>query len=71
VHIHQVHFLTDAENEKPIGSPVWLITVTVPYGGSADLILDFTDPPIRGLSVFHCDLLHHEDQTMTAKILFE
>ena len=43
----------------------------VPYGGSVDLIMDFTDPIIRGMSLFHCHLLNHEDKGMMAKILFE
>jgi suppressor of ftsI len=71
MHIHQVHFLPYAENEKPIANPVWLDTVNVPYGGNVDVIMDFTDPVIRGMSVFHCHLLNHEDKGMMAKILFE
>jgi len=71
MHIHQVHFLAYAENDKPIADPVWLDTVNVPYGGSVDVIMDFTDPVIRGMSVFHCHLLNHEDKGMMAKILFE
>ena len=71
MHIHQVHFLAYAENDKPIADPVWLDTVNVPYGGSVDVIMDFTDPVIRGMSVFHCHLLNHEDKGLMAKILFE
>ncbi len=71
MHIHQVHFLAYAENDKPIASPLWLDTVNVPYGGSVDVIMDFTDPVIRGMSVFHCHLLNHEDKGMMAKVLFE
>jgi suppressor of ftsI len=71
MHIHQVHFLAYAENEKPIAGPVWLDTVNVPYGGSVDVIMNFTNPVIRGMSVFHCHLLNHEDKGMMAKILFE
>jgi len=71
MHIHQVHFLMYAENDKPIANAVWLDTVNVPYGGSVDVIMDFTDPVIRGMSVFHCHLLNHEDKGMMAKILFE
>jgi len=70
-HIHQVQFRVYAENGKPLESPEWLDTVDVPYGGSVDLMMDFTDPIIRGLSVFHCHLLNHEDKGMMAKILFE
>jgi suppressor of ftsI len=71
MHIHQVHFLAYSENDQPIAEPMWLDTVNVPYGGSADLIMDFTDPVIRGMSVFHCHLLNHEDKGMMAKVLFE
>jgi len=63
--------LTLYENDKPIANPVWLDTVNVPYGGSVDVIMDFTEPVIRGMSVFHCHLLNHEDKGMMAKILFE
>jgi suppressor of ftsI len=44
--------------------------VNVAYGGSVDLVMDFTDPIIRGMSLFHCHLLSHEDKGMMAKILF-
>ena len=71
MHIHQVHFLAYAENDKPIADPLWLDTVNVPTSGSVDVIMDFTDPVIRGMSVFHCHLLNHEDKGMMAKILFE
>ncbi len=71
MHIHQVHFLAYAENDRPIADPLWLDTVNVPYGGSVDVIMDFTDPVIRGMSVFHCHLLNHEDKGMMAKVLFE
>ena len=70
-HIHQVHFLAYAENDAPLPHPAWLDTVDVPYRGSVDVILDFTDPVIKGMSVFHCHLLNHEDKGMMAKILFK
>jgi len=70
-HIHQIHFLAYAENGIQSDSPEWLDTVNVPYGGTVDLIMDFTDPIIRGVSLFHCHLLSHEDKGMMAKILFE
>jgi suppressor of ftsI len=70
-HIHQVHFLAYAENGMPIAHPEWLDTVNVPYGGSVDVILDLTDPVIKGMAVFHCHLLNHEDKGMMAKILFK
>jgi suppressor of ftsI len=70
-HIHQVHFLAYAENGVPLLYPAWLDTVNVPYRGTVDVILDFTDPVIKGISVFHCHLLNHEDKGMMAKILFK
>jgi suppressor of ftsI len=69
-HIHQVHFLVYAVGENPVKDPVWVDTVNVPYGSSVDLVMDFTDPIIRGMSLFHCHLLSHEDKGMMAKILF-
>jgi FtsP/CotA-like multicopper oxidase with cupredoxin domain len=71
LHIHQIHFLAYAENAIPSDSPEWLDTVNVPYGGTVDLIMDFTDRIIRGMSLFHCHLLSHEDKGTMAKILFE
>src|SRR5437660_6622620 len=69
-HIHQVHFLVYAVGEKPMKDPVWVDTVNVAYGSSVDLVMDLTDPIIRGMSLFHCHLLSHEDKGMMAKILF-
>jgi len=69
-HIHQVHFLVYAVDSTPVKDPVWLDTVNVSYGSSVDLVMDFTDPIIRGMSLFHCHLLSHEDKGMMAKILF-
>lgn len=71
MHIHQTHFLAYSENGRLIPDPVWLDTVNVPYGGFVDVIMDFTNPVIKGMSVFHCHLLNHEDKGMMAKILFE
>jgi suppressor of ftsI len=70
-HIHQVHFLAYAENGRLLSPPKWLDTVNVPVEGSVDLMMDFTDPIIRGVSLFHCHLLSHEDKGMMAKILFK
>jgi len=70
-HIHQVHFLAYAENGAPLPNPAWLDTVNVPYRGTVDVIVDFTDPVIKGMSVFHCHLLNHEDKGMVAKILIK
>jgi len=70
-HIHQVHFWAYAESGKPLEHSQWLDTVNVPVGGSVDVILDFTNPVIKGMSVFHCHLLKHEDKGRMAKILLK
>jgi suppressor of ftsI len=70
-HIHQVHFLFYAQDNDHIAHSEWLDTVNVPVKGSVDLMMDFTDPIIRGVSLFHCHLLSHEDKGMMAKILFK
>jgi FtsP/CotA-like multicopper oxidase with cupredoxin domain len=64
--IHQVHFLFYS-----IDVPEWLDTVNVPFEGSLDLIMDFTDPIIRGMSLFHRHLVSDNDKGMMAKILLE
>jgi FtsP/CotA-like multicopper oxidase with cupredoxin domain len=71
MHIHQTHFLVFSENGKPVENPVWLDTVNVPVGETVDVVMDFTNPIIKGMSLFHCHLLNHEDKGMMAKILFE
>jgi len=71
MHIHQVHFLVFGEDGKRVENPAWLDTVNVPVGETVDVVMDFTNPVIKGMSVFHCHLLNHEDKGMMAKILFE
>jgi FtsP/CotA-like multicopper oxidase with cupredoxin domain len=71
MHLHQVHFLVYAVNGTKLANPEWVDTANVPYGGSIDMIVDFTNPEIRGMSVFHCHLLNHEDKGMMAKILLK
>jgi suppressor of ftsI len=71
MHLHQVHFLVYAVNGTKLTNPEWVDTADVPYGGSIDMIVDFTNPVIRGMSVFHCHLLNHEDKGMMAKILLK
>jgi suppressor of ftsI len=70
-HIHQVHFLVYSVNGERPGTENWMDTVNVAPGGTVDLVMDFTDPVIRGMSLFHCHLLKHEDKGMMAKILFQ
>ena len=40
-------------------------------GGSIDVVMDFANPVIKGMSLFHCHLLNHKEKGMMAKILFE
>jgi suppressor of ftsI len=70
-HIHQVHFLVYSVNGATPATTDWMDTVNVLPGQSVDLVMDFTDPIIRGMSLFHCHLLKHEDKGMMAKILFQ
>jgi FtsP/CotA-like multicopper oxidase with cupredoxin domain len=69
-HIHQVHFLTYAINGKRVADPIWADTMNVPLEQSIDVILDTSYVHIRGMSVFHCHILSHEDKGMMAKVLF-
>jgi FtsP/CotA-like multicopper oxidase with cupredoxin domain len=70
-HIHQVHFLVFERWGRLLSRPEWMDTINLAPNESLDLIMDFTDPIIRGVSVFHCHLLKHEDKGMMAKILFQ
>ena len=70
-HIHQVHFLVYEQAGLPVRRPEWMDTVNLAPNESLDLVMDFTDPIIRGISVFHCHLLKHEDKGMMAKILLQ
>jgi len=69
-HIHQVHFLTYRDHGTVVANPVWLDTVNVRQRTSVDTVMDFTNPVIRGMAVFHCHILNHEDKGMMAKVLF-
>jgi suppressor of ftsI len=70
-HIHQLHFLAYAQNGRPLPDSVWQDTFNIPADATIDLVMDFTDPIIRGMSVFHCHILNHEDKGMMAKVLFK
>jgi suppressor of ftsI len=70
-HILRVHFLICAENGSRLKSPECRDTLNVPVEGNVDLMRDFIDPIIRGVSLFHCHLLSHEDKGMMATILFK
>jgi|SRR5579862_3007511 len=73
-HIHQLHFLLMAINGVPVTNPELYDSFTVPsWTGSGPypsitVRMDFRDPQIAGLFVFHCHILDHEDGGMMAKI---
>jgi suppressor of ftsI len=60
-----------AENDRLFAGPLWLDRVNATYEDSVDVIVGFTDPVVRGMSIFHCHLVNHEDKGMTAKSLFQ
>jgi FtsP/CotA-like multicopper oxidase with cupredoxin domain len=73
-HIHQIHFLVEKVDGKKLEHPYWADSVVIPHrrgdgsNGSIDLLMNFRDPVIKGMFVFHCHILDHEDAGMMAKI---
>jgi FtsP/CotA-like multicopper oxidase with cupredoxin domain len=73
-HIHQIHFLLMAINGVPLQTPIMQDTVNVPYWNgtlpypSITVRMDFSDPEIAGLFVYHCHILDHEDGGMMQEI---
>jgi FtsP/CotA-like multicopper oxidase with cupredoxin domain len=77
-HIHQTHFLVQSINGATVAHPHWADSVVVPHRipgkngswtpGYVEAIVDFRDPVIKGLFVFHCHILDHEDAGMMATI---
>lgn len=77
-HIHQIHFLLIDWNGVPVDEPFLRDTINVAYWDgrspqypSVKLRMDFRDPHIVGLFVYHCHLLEHEDGGMMGTILVE
>jgi suppressor of ftsI len=76
-HIHQIHFLVIDINGVKVQHPYWADTVVLPHRskqglhgtpGYIDALMDFRDSNIKGMFVFHCHILDHEDHGMMAKI---
>jgi FtsP/CotA-like multicopper oxidase with cupredoxin domain len=74
-HIHQLHFLLLDGMGRPLEEDFLRDTVNVPYwdGSSLNyptvqLRIDFRDPNIVGMFVYHCHLLEHEDKGMMGSI---
>jgi FtsP/CotA-like multicopper oxidase with cupredoxin domain len=76
-HIHQIHFLVMEVDGKPVADKDLRDTVEIPYWDgkgpyhSVKVRMDFRDPKITGMFVFHCHILLHEDLGMMHKILVE
>jgi suppressor of ftsI len=74
-HIHQIHFLVEDVNGVKVKNPHWADSVIVPHmhangkHGYIDALMDFRDQNIKGMFVFHCHIVDHEDAGMMAKIL--
>ena len=73
-HIHQIHFLVKAINGVKVAHPYWADTFIIPHRrsdghpGTLVMLMDFRDPVIKGVFIFHCHILDHEDAGMMAKI---
>jgi suppressor of ftsI len=77
-HMHQTHFFVQSINGVGVAHPHWADSVVVPHRiagkngswtpGHLQVIVDFRDPIIKGLFVFHCHILDHEDAGMMATI---
>jgi suppressor of ftsI len=77
-HMHQVHFFVQSINGVGVAHPHWADSVVVPHRipgkngswtpGHLQVIVDFRDPIIKGIFVFHCHILDHEDAGMMATI---
>jgi suppressor of ftsI len=73
-HIHQIHFMVEDVNGVKTTQPHWQDSFIVPHknkhgrAGYIDAYMDFRDPNIKGMFVFHCHIVDHEDAGMMAKI---
>lgn len=77
-HIHQVHFVVESVNGQNVSGQHWYDTFDIPaqaqgvqgqvHPGTVKILIDFRDPVIRGIFLYHCHILDHEDGGMMAKI---
>lgn len=68
VHLHGQRFLVLAQNGVPSTNRVWKDTVLVPAGGSADLLVEFTNP---GRWMLHCHIAEHLETGMHTTVTVE
>ena len=72
-HMHQIHFLLEAQNGVPVTNGQYLDMIQVPYWTgtgpypSVTVRMDFRGPDV-GDFVYHCHILGHEDSGMMAII---
>lgn len=73
-HIHQLHFQVLAVDGQPVNDPALRDTYDIPYWSgsgayhSIKVRMDFSDPNIVGIFVYHCHILEHEDGGMMGEI---
>ena len=73
-HIHQIHFQVLEVNGQAVNDPAVRDTVDLPYWSgsgpypSVKVRMDFRDPNIIGMFVYHCHILQHEDAGMMGEI---
>jgi hypothetical protein len=73
-HIHQLHFQVMAVDGQPVNDPALRDTMDIPYWSgtgpypSITVRMDFSDPNIVGMFVYHCHILEHEDGGMMGEI---
>jgi len=70
-HMHQVHFKVMRVSGLPQSMVGQLRDVIdVPVGSTVTIRLDFTNPEIEGVGMYHCHVLEHEDAGMMQEVLF-
>ncbi len=67
-HIHQISFQVIEVNGVPQTFTGRVDVARVPEKGSIKVLMPFTDPLILGEFMYHCHVLHHEDNGMMANI---
>ncbi|WP_164981362.1 multicopper oxidase domain-containing protein [Silvibacterium dinghuense] len=73
-HIHQLHFQILAIDGQPVNDPALRDTYDIPYWSgtgayhSITVRMDFSDPNVVGMFVYHCHILEHEDGGMMGEI---